>query len=259
MNSHFHPQTEALQRFARYLDEAPPGDPALSLERQGPLRLWLGADENTAVYCGPPEDFGTALSQACDFFSTRQLGFEFKYTAWNMPADSPQQLAARGFKPGEAEQVLALAVATAVLPAPKEQLALRELSGAADFAQLAALQQSIWGGDFAWLSESLQREKAACPQALLIYGIYEGKRLVSAAWMRIDGDMAFFHGGATAPAWRGKGLYRELVYARLRQARARKLRWAFSEAVTASLPILQKMGFEVIGETRPYFWEGSGE
>lgn len=249
--------TAALARYNRYLAEAKPTDPDIQVVSHGDLHCWLGSGsscyENAAVYSGTPEGVAEAIQQAQVCFADRD--YEFKYTAWNMPTDTPHQLEQLGFKAGEPEQVLGLDVPALIPPSARENLNLVELTTEADIARIIALQQGIWPEDFSWLGQGLWREKSTDPQALLLYGIEESNKLVSAAWMRVyDQEIAFFHGGATLPAWRGKGLYRELVNARLRRCRELKLRWAFTEAVPASLPILQKLGFEVLGATRPYFF-----
>jgi GNAT superfamily N-acetyltransferase len=247
----------ALTRFNRYQAEAQAGDPDLRLIDAGPLRYWLGtgtsAHENTAVYTGAPEHLAGAIEQALAFFAQEDRDFEFKLTAWNMPPETSTWLEAKGFIVGETEQVLAIEAGACILPAPREDMRLRELTSEADLQAIAGLQQAIWQTDFSWLTDGLWREKQADPKSLELYGIEEGEQLVSAAWMRMATDVAMFHGGATLPAWRGKGLYRELVHARLRRCRQLRLSWAFTEALPASLPILQKLGFDVIGETCPYY------
>lgn len=247
----------ALDRYSRYLAEATPTDPSIRIVTHGPLRCWLGPGtscyENAAVYSGEPEGVADAIEQASQCFEGRD--YEFKLTAWNMPAETPAWLEARGFAPGEPEQVLALDVPVLVPPAVREGLKLIELVSEADMGRLVTLQQGIWENeDFSWLGEGLWREKQTDAASIELFGIEEGSNLVAAAWMRLYGEIAFFHGGATLPAWRGKGLYRELVNARLRRCQDLKLRWAFTEAVPASLPILQKLGFEAIGATQPYFF-----
>lgn len=54
-------------------------------------------------------------------------------------------------------------------------------------------------------------------------------------------------GGVVLPSYRGRGLYRALVHARLAHARARGIAIATSHAREAtSAPILEAIGFETV-------------
>jgi len=65
---------------------------------------------------------------------------------------------------------------------------------------------------------------------------------------------AYLIGGVVLPAFRGRGLYRALVAARLAHARARGLTLATSHAREhTSAPILERMGFETICRFPMYF------
>jgi GNAT superfamily N-acetyltransferase len=65
---------------------------------------------------------------------------------------------------------------------------------------------------------------------------------------------AFLVGGVVLPGYRGRGLYRALVHARLAHARARGIALATSHAREAtSAPILETIGFETVCRFPMYF------
>lgn len=67
-----------------------------------------------------------------------------------------------------------------------------------------------------------------------------------------QGEFAGLFGGATLPAFRGRGLYRATVAARAQIARAHGYRWLYVDALPTSRPILERLGFEQITSTVPF-------
>jgi GNAT superfamily N-acetyltransferase len=64
-------------------------------------------------------------------------------------------------------------------------------------------------------------------------------------------------GGATLREWRGRGIYRALVFRRAQLAAERRRRYLEVDASTGSRPILERLGFLPITQTRPYVWSPS--
>lgn len=62
------------------------------------------------------------------------------------------------------------------------------------------------------------------------------------------GDVARLWGTAVVPEFRGRGVYRALVHARMEDARARGAKLALVHARPTSSPILQRLGFAVFGQ-----------
>ncbi|MGC2034538.1 MAG: GNAT family N-acetyltransferase, partial [Thermoplasmata archaeon] len=66
-------------------------------------------------------------------------------------------------------------------------------------------------------------------------------------------------GGGTSPAFRRRGIYRELVRTRVDWARDRGARAVFTEAVdTTSRPILERLGFVAVAGIELWTWEVAG-
>jgi hypothetical protein len=66
-------------------------------------------------------------------------------------------------------------------------------------------------------------------------------------------------GGATPPAWRGRGIYRALTAARARSALARGKRLLHSDSTKFSRPILERSGLVSVFTTTPYLWSRTRE
>lgn len=67
-------------------------------------------------------------------------------------------------------------------------------------------------------------------------------------------EFAGLWGGATHPAWRGRGIYRALTAERARSALARGVRYLNSDSTGFSRPILERSGFVQVSTTTPYEW-----
>ena len=61
-------------------------------------------------------------------------------------------------------------------------------------------------------------------------------------------EFAGLWGGATLTPWRGRGIYRALVAARARAAMAMGAVYLHSDCTEMSRPILERLGFERVGE-----------
>nr|WP_246405573.1 GNAT family N-acetyltransferase [Modestobacter versicolor] len=61
-------------------------------------------------------------------------------------------------------------------------------------------------------------------------------------------------GGATHPAWRGRGIYRALTAARARSAMRLGKRLIHSDSTEYSRPILERAGLVKVSTTTPYVW-----
>jgi GNAT superfamily N-acetyltransferase len=66
----------------------------------------------------------------------------------------------------------------------------------------------------------------------------------------LHGEVARFWGSAVVPEFRGRGVYRGLVQARMDDARGRGAKLALVHARPTSSPILQRLGFGVFGQRK---------
>ena len=67
-------------------------------------------------------------------------------------------------------------------------------------------------------------------------------------------NFAGIWGGATVPAWRGRGIYRALTAARARSALDMGKTLIHSDSTEYSRPILERSGMLKVSTTTPYRW-----
>ena len=212
--------------------------------------LWSDLDESTA---------DAAIAEQVARFGPDGRPWEWKTYAYDRPADLPARLMAAGFEGGEVEALVVgetaevlRATASAGLP---EGVRVRPLGGDEDIGRIVELQESVWGGDQAWLGRELALEHESAPDSLavLLAESPDGTLLCS-GWVRFhDGsDFASLWGGSTRVGWRGRGIYRALVARRARLAADRGFRYLQVDASPESRPILERLGLRVLTTTTPY-------
>jgi GNAT superfamily N-acetyltransferase len=106
------------------------------------------------------------------------------------------------------------------------------------------------------LGELLAARLREAPELVQMVVAMAGDEPVSAARAEFTPgtDFAGLWGGGTVPAWRGRGIFRALVAYRAGLAAARGYRYLQVDALPASRPILQRLGFKPVASTTPYVW-----
>jgi GNAT superfamily N-acetyltransferase len=192
------------------------------------------------------------------YFGERGMKFEWKYHGHDQPADLAERLRAVGFVPEERETIVIAPIERVALDAePPQGVVIRELTGPADYRRIGDMEAAVWGeGDTGSWMESLAEEVAADPEGTRVFLALAGDLAVSAGWVRFPSgtDFATLWGGSTRKEWRGRGIYRSLVAARARVAVERGRRYLQVDASDDSRPILERLGFIVVGTTTPYVW-----
>jgi GNAT superfamily N-acetyltransferase len=234
---------------------------SVRVERDGPLVRTVGFGNYGFVEY---RDLGGVDGEALDSLIARQLQvfaergerFEWKLHGHDLPADLPDRLRSAGFVPDEPETVvIAAVVAVATEPRLPDGVTIGEVREADDFARIRQLEESVWSEEHSWVGH-LADERAADPDGLRIFAAEAGDLTVSAGWVRFPSDTEFatFWGGATLPAWRGRGIYRALVAHRAKLAAERGRRYIQVDASDDSRPILERLGFVAVTTTTPYVW-----
>jgi GNAT superfamily N-acetyltransferase len=234
---------------------------SVRIERDGPLVRTVGfgnrgfvAYRDLAGLDG--EELDALIARQVQVFAERGESFEWKLHGHDRPADLPDRLRAAGFVPEEAETVVIGRVdAVAAEPSLPDGVVIREVREPGDFGRIARLQESVWHSDPGWVDD-LAEERAADPDGLRIFVAEAGDLTVCAGWVRFPSGTEFvtFWGGATLPAWRGRGIYRALVAHRARLAAERGRRYIEVDASEDSRPILERLGFVAVTTTTPYVW-----
>jgi GNAT superfamily N-acetyltransferase len=192
------------------------------------------------------------------YFESQGQGFEWKVYDYDTPPDLLQRLEARGFEIEEEEALLILPLdeAPANLLAPITH-DIRRITNPAGIDDVVAVERAIWDWDFSVMADRLRADLRDQPDILSVYVAYAGGQPVSAAWMYCPPSSRFasMWGGSTLAEFRGRGIYTELVAARVQEARARGKQFLTIDASPMSRPIVTKQGFRFMCITIPAKWQ----
>ncbi|MGW2676247.1 GNAT family N-acetyltransferase [Streptomyces sp. NPDC001436] len=218
--------------------------------------LWSELDEETAD--------AEIAAQVAHFGGRGQAGgaaaFEWKLYSHDRPADLADRLAAAGFVPEPAETLLAARTADLadLLVDPPEGITLLRVSDEAGVDLMMEAHTRAFGVERPRIKEAVLTQLREDPGSIEAVVAMAGSVPVSSARMDIRAGSAFagLWGGGTDPAWRGRGIYRLLVAYRARIAAERGIPYLQVDASEDSRPILERLGFGVLGVTVPYIWQG---
>ena len=194
-------------------------------------------------------------------FAERAESFEWKFHSHDRPPFLEERLAAAGFVAEELETVvIAETAAIGDGGGAPVGVVLREVHDRVDLARIGELEAAVWGAGEDRYPAALEQELAADPAGLAIFVAEADGVVVSAGWVRFPSgtEFATFWGGATLAEWRGRGVYRALVHRRAQLAADRGRRYSEVDASDDSRPILERLGFRAVTQTRPYVWSPLG-
>jgi ribosomal protein S18 acetylase RimI-like enzyme len=234
----------------------------VTVERDGPLVRTVGLGRYGWVEYRELGDISEAeldrlIEAQVARFAERNEPFEWKFHSHDRPSFLEERLAAAGFVAEELETVM-IAETAALVDGGRTPtgVALREVRDRVDFERIGEMEAAVWRSDASWHADTFEQELAANPAGLAIFVAEADAVVVSAGWVRFpsDTDFATLWGGATLPEWRRRGIYRALVFRRAQLAAERKRRYMEVDASAESRPILERLGFRAITQTRPYVW-----
>jgi GNAT superfamily N-acetyltransferase len=253
---------EVLALFDRQIRREYPGDgPGDVVELDRNVVRHVGAGES---WCGviwsdlDAESADAAIAAQQRYFGGLGRAFEWKLYAHDRPADLGERLANAGLEADEPETLMVAEIAG--LPSEPELPAgvrIERVTGLAGVEQMIAAHQTAFGHSMPRLEQYLRRQVMENPDGLTAVVVLAGDEPVCAARMEFHEGTAFasLWGGGTAPAWRGRGIYRATVAYRARLAAARGYRYLQVDASDDSRPILARLGFQTLSVTTPYNYE----
>jgi GNAT superfamily N-acetyltransferase len=194
------------------------------------------------------------------YFAAKGQPVEWKTRGHDLPADLAERLTAAGFVPEERETVVIAESADIVERlAGRDSVAgvtIRRTDDRADFERIAAMESTVWGEDWSWLTDDLVRRHATGLTEIFVAEADSTGEVVSAAWAvyKKNTDFTGLWGGSTLQEWRGKGIYKALVAVRATRAVELGYRYLQVDASDDSSPILQRLGFLAVTTTTPYVY-----
>lgn len=175
-------------------------------------------------------DIERVIDEQVAYFEAIGHELEWKVFSHDRPADLVERLRQRGFDIDETEAILGLDVASAP---------------AVLFEPTPAVRRVV---DPTQAPDRIRWEMVNTPDQVYVYVAEVDGTPVSHGWVRFPRASVFasLWGGATQPEYRGRGLYSQLVAARVQEVKQRGYRYVTVDARAMSRPILERRGFQVL-------------
>lgn len=246
-----------LAAFEEQMRRRPVAGPGVRVEGDERVTRTVGTDAqwSAVVWSDLAEDDADEVIAA---EVARARGpLEWKLYSHDRPADLPDRLTAAGLRPEPAETVMVAELADLDLPvdAP-DGVRLATVEDDAGVQTMVDVHLAVFGSVHAGTAEAVRAALDHRPRPIEAVLAWAGDVAVSAGRVEFhEGtDFASLWGGGTLPEWRGRGVFRALVGHRAQLAQDRGFRYLQVDALPASRPILERMGFHPLVETTPWMW-----
>ena len=236
---------------------------SLTWDRDGPLYRALFKQGGFVTYesLAGVDDLEDLIGRTVAYYQglDRIEEFEWKTRGHDQPADLGLRLQRAGVLPEEVETVMVgeasrLAV-TVQLP---DGVVIRRVDHLPERKEIvgaaSSMQRAVFGGGPS-AEETLSRLGRTDGSEQFWVAEASGRVVCAGRLARVPGtEFAGLWGGATDPAWRGKGVYRALTAARAGAAVHGGARYLHSDCTAMSRPILERSGLVAVTTTTPYRW-----
>lgn len=197
-----------------------------------------------------------AIDEQLARFSRNGMPFEWKVYSHDRPPDLVGRLVARGFEAEEPDAIMVLDMAVAPEALLRPPVAdVRRLSDPTQLDDVVGVLEPVWGENFDWIHARLGAHMAI-PGYLSVHVAYVDGTPACVGWTYYSSSsFAGLWGGSTLEAYRGRGLYTDVLAARVREAKGRGVDYLTVDAGSMSMPILARQGFEAITWATACNWE----
>jgi hypothetical protein len=217
------------------------------IDRGGPFR--------SAVRVRLEGDVGASIEAVRAWFRMRDReSFSWKLGAHTTPADLAAKLRDRGAQ--EAEELMAMILDRE--PPAVEGIDVRAVESYEDYVRSQEIMDVAFSGKLS--AEEQAAARKALPARFADYrnhlisrrylAFMDGKAVAAGNAIRTSEGVLALAGGATRPEARGRGAYRALVRIRWDDAVAAGTPALVTQATAMSRPILEHLGFRVVGPVR---------
>jgi GNAT superfamily N-acetyltransferase len=199
------------------------------------------------------------INDEIGYFVNTGRGFEWKVYSHDQPPDLLTRLRSRGFKIGEEEALMVLDLQELPLrplaPGPAG-VAVRAITDDKGISQFRALESAIWGQSTT-TRELLLSSSGDQLQRSLGFVAYVDQNPIGIGRVTVPPRSCFagLWGGSVLSDFRGRGVYRALLAARIQHAkRFNSVRFLRVDALSTSRPIVERYGFKRVASTWPADW-----
>jgi GNAT superfamily N-acetyltransferase len=210
-----------------------------------------GPNHVCLVRCAPGR-VAPMVGEARELAATHGLRCMWALDPDARPPDLPERLAACGIVPADEVDVMVLPATAGLAPPGAGVEVVDALRDAATFSAAEAVQAAAFGHGPAPGQRGRFEEGRADPHRHFLLALVDGEP-AGAGWATAWPDGVLMNGGAVAPRFQGRGVYRALVAERLALARRAGATGVAAQArPDTSGPILARLGFTTVGRCRFY-------
>jgi GNAT superfamily N-acetyltransferase len=256
--------SQALVAFANHF--RPPGAPGVEVIDTARYRITLqpdypipGPNSVSWIRCRSGEA-DQLIDEVRSLVAPRHLPLMWTLDPQAEPADFPEHLAEHGVLPdphAPEVDVMVLPITATIEPPQIDGLEMRDaLADEASFRTADAINSEAFdaprsGGEGAGLERRRQNQLAAGNRRVILASV-GGEAAGSAGLTLFPPHGAVLNGGGVREKFRGRGVYRAMVAARLAMARQAGVEGLAVWGGPMSAPILSRLGFEKVGWRRFY-------
>ena len=250
-----------LARFDRERRQDPPTLGTYRVERTADVtRLVVGSKSFVLWSRIPPGDLAAVVDREKSWASSHGRMLVWKLYSHDAPEPLSEALAAAGLHSKPHETLMLFDLAGDLPAGPKApELHVEPVLDDPRFRDYLSIDRGAFGGGPP-ASNAPAPVRPTDPRVGLFIA-YMDRTPASIGRVEFEPgqELAGLFGGGTSPEFRRRGIYRELVRARVAWARERGAQAMFTEAVdTTSRPILERLGFEPVSGIESWTWEFKG-
>jgi GNAT superfamily N-acetyltransferase len=235
----------------------------LTLERTPYVVRAIGLESswNGIVYSRfSPSETETVVNAEIQYFTQLNRDFEWKVYSHDEPADLLSHLRELDFRIGEEEALMfrdLRELPPSLMAPPPEGVTVSPVRNEQGIADFLSLESAIWSREPSESSEHLLSALSDPLQRNLGFVAYSDGKPIGFGRVTASPQSQFsgLWGGSVLPDFRGRGVYRALLSARIQHVlQYDSIRYLRVDALPTSRPILQKYGFKVVASTWPAEW-----
>jgi GNAT superfamily N-acetyltransferase len=238
-------------------------DAGVTLEKSPYVVRAIGLESswNGIVYSRfSPSKTETIVNAEIQYFAQLNRDFEWKVYSHDEPPDLLSQLRNRDFRIGEEESLMfrdLRELPPSLMAPPPEGVTVNPVRNEQSIADFLSLESAIWCCEPSKTREHLLATLTDPLHRNLGFVAYSDSKPIGCGRVTASPQSQFsgLWGGSVLPDFRGRGVYRALLAARIQHVlQYDSIHYLRVDALPTSRPILEKYGFKVVASTWPAEW-----
>ena len=199
------------------------------------------------------EDVDRAIQEEIEFFKGKAGQFEWKTFSFDTPANLADRLQEAGFVAEDVEAIMVYDFSSGLVPLRGGECQVRRVQTEADLDDFRQVAEAVFGKDYSLTVGQLREAIAQGSDHHRGYVGYVEDEPVAVGRLYVSAGSSFagLYGGGVLKEFRGRGLYREMIWSRAADAIVARVPFLLVDALTTSRPILERLGFRQMATTVP--------